>query len=98
MATVWLIRTFTRGPSRALAWLGGWKRAGWKTADKKPVKNQDLWQELDRLMQTHTVRFHWVPGHSGHPENERCDRLACTARDSFRGGGRGPTPLSADRR
>jgi ribonuclease HI len=80
-------------------WLAGWKRAGWKTADKKPVKNQDLWQELDRLTQTHTVRFHWVPGHSGHPENERCDRLACIARDSYRNGGGARDPaLSADRR
>lgn len=67
-------------------WMPGWKRAGWKTADKKPVKNQDLWQSLDGLISTHTVRFHWVRGHSGHPENERCDRLAVAARDAARGG------------
>lgn len=65
-------------------WLNGWKRAGWKTADRKPVKNQDLWQRLDVLIQTHAVRFHWVRGHSGHPDNERCDALAVAARDAAR--------------
>lgn len=67
-------------------WLNGWKRAGWKTADRKPVKNQDLWQRLDVLIQTHAVRFHWVRGHSGHPDNERCDALAVAARDAARRG------------
>jgi ribonuclease HI len=57
-------------------WLGRWKRNGWRTADKKPVKNIDLWQELDALAHRHVVRWHWVRGHSGHPENERCDVLA----------------------
>lgn len=69
-------------------WMAGWKRGGWKTADKQPVKNQDLWISLDALVQKHTVRFHWVKGHSGHPENERCDRLAVAARDASRGGRR----------
>lgn len=58
------------------AWLADWKRRGWKTADRKPVKNQDLWQRLDELAGLHEVRWHWVKGHSGHPENERADALA----------------------
>jgi ribonuclease HI len=57
-------------------WLARWKRNGWRTADRKPVKNVDLWQELDALAQRHVVRWHWVRGHCGHPENERCDALA----------------------
>ncbi len=57
-------------------WLAGWKARGWKTAAKKPVKNQDLWQRLDRATQGHDIRWHWVRGHSGHPENERADELA----------------------
>ena len=60
-------------------WLAGWKAKGWKTAAKKPVKNQDLWQELDALLQKHEVLFHWVKGHAGHPENERADALATGA-------------------
>ncbi len=57
-------------------WLARWKRNGWRTADRKPVKNVDLWQALDALAQRHLVRWHWVRGHCGHPENERCDALA----------------------
>ena len=57
-------------------WLARWKRNGWRTADKKPVKNTDLWQALDALAAKHLVRWHWVRGHAGHPENERCDELA----------------------
>jgi ribonuclease HI len=57
-------------------WLPRWKRNGWRTADKKPVKNVDLWQTLDALASGHVVRWHWVRGHAGHPENERCDELA----------------------
>jgi ribonuclease HI len=56
-----------------------WKARGWKTADKKPVKNLDLWQELDDLMQQHQISFHWIKGHAGHPENERADELARAA-------------------
>ena len=67
-------------------WLPGWKAKGWKTAAKKPVKNVDLWQELDDLVQKHDVTFHWVRGHDGHPENERCDRLAVAAIERVRGG------------
>ena len=57
-------------------WLAAWKRRGWKTADRKPVKNADLWRELDELAGRHEIRWHWVRGHSGHPENERADALA----------------------
>lgn len=65
------------------SWLPGWKARGWKTAGKKPVKNQDLWEHLDELASRHTVRFHWVRGHSEHPENERCDALAVAAARKF---------------
>jgi len=57
-------------------WINNWKRNGWKTADRKPVKNVDLWQRLDAALAHHKVRWHWVRGHDGHPENERCDELA----------------------
>ena len=57
-------------------WIHAWKRKGWKTADKKPVKNEDLWRELDAAAGRHRVEWHWVKGHSGHPENERADALA----------------------
>ena len=57
-------------------WLDGWKKKGWKTAARQPVKNVDLWQALDLENQRHEVRWHWVKGHSGHVENERADQLA----------------------
>jgi len=57
-------------------WIHGWKKNGWKNAGKKPVANQELWQELDRLAATHDVRWEWVRGHAGHVENERADELA----------------------
>jgi len=57
-------------------WLRQWKRRGWRTADGKPVKNRDLWQELDALAARHSIEWHWVKGHAGHPGNERADRLA----------------------
>ncbi|NHI00201.1 MULTISPECIES: ribonuclease HI [Oceanimonas] len=57
-------------------WIHGWKRNNWRTAAKTPVKNADLWQRLDELCQHHQVEWHWVRGHTGHPENERCDDLA----------------------
>lgn len=57
-------------------WIANWKANGWKTAAKKPVKNQDLWQALDQQIARHEVTWHWVKGHSGHPENERADALA----------------------
>lgn len=57
-------------------WLPGWRRRGWMTRAKKPVKNQDLWMRLDDLARTHEVAWHWVKGHAGHPGNERADALA----------------------
>ena len=57
-------------------WLAGWKRRGWKTAAKAPVKNQDLWERLDAACAIHEIRWHWVKGHAGHPENELADALA----------------------
>ncbi len=57
-------------------WLPAWKTRGWKTADRKPVKNADLWRELDALVAQHRIEWHWVRGHAGHPENERADALA----------------------
>jgi len=68
----------------ATQWLKGWIRNGWKTASKQPVKNKELWQELDALLQTHPHEFQWVKGHAGHPENERCDELARAAIDRLR--------------
>jgi ribonuclease HI len=58
------------------SWIKGWKRNGWKTADKKPVKNVELWQRLEQAEERHTVRWHWVKGHMGHDDNERADELA----------------------
>ncbi|MGH1352613.1 MAG: ribonuclease HI [Methyloligellaceae bacterium] len=57
-------------------WIHGWKRNGWKNAQKKPVKNAELWQELESAQERHDVSWHWVKGHAGHPENERADELA----------------------
>ena len=57
-------------------WIHGWKRNGWKTADKKPVKNVELWQRLDAAIAAHEISWHWVKGHAGHTENERADELA----------------------
>jgi ribonuclease HI len=57
-------------------WIHGWKRNGWKTADKKPVKNAELWQRLDAAIQKHNISWHWVKGHAGHGGNERADELA----------------------
>jgi ribonuclease HI len=67
-------------------WIIGWKRNGWKTADKKPVKNQDLWMRLDAAAGAHKVDWRWVKGHSGHPENDRADALARLGCDENRGG------------
>ena len=66
-------------------WIHGWKRKGWKTADKKPVKNADLWQALDQAQSRHDVTWHWVRGHDGHVENERVDHLARTEAEKFKG-------------
>lgn len=64
-------------------WLPAWKARNWKTSDKKPVKNADLWQQLEAAAARHTVRWHWVKGHSGHDENERADQLANRGIDSL---------------
>lgn len=64
------------------SWIHNWKKRGWKTADKKPVRNVDLWQRLDLVVQKHEVNWIWVKGHAGHDENERCDGLARTAAES----------------
>ena len=63
-------------------WIHNWRRNGWRTKDKKPVKNADLWQALDEVIKQHEVNWHRVKGHSGHPENERCDDLARNAAES----------------
>ena len=60
-------------------WVHGWQKNGWRTADRKPVKNAELWQELIEAAAPHRVEWHWVKGHSGHPENDRADALACAA-------------------
>ncbi|MCG8380356.1 MAG: ribonuclease HI [Proteobacteria bacterium] len=64
-------------------WLDNWKKKNWKTANKKPVKNQDLWQRLDEACQAHQIEWEWVKGHSGHDENERVDQLANKAIDEL---------------
>jgi ribonuclease HI len=74
-------------------WLAGWKRRGWKTADRQPVKNVDLWQRLEAALAPHRVEWQWVRGHSGHPDNERVDQLARAAIDRSR---RRRTPKSKD--
>ena len=66
-------------------WLTGWKARGWRTADRKPVKNQDLWELLDEQAANHDIEWHWVKGHSGVPGNERCDQLANEAIDALLG-------------
>ncbi len=71
----YVVNAFEKG------WIRSWQKNGWKTAGKQPVKNRELWERLLAAMQDHTVRYHWVKGHNGHPENERCDRLATAAAD-----------------
>lgn len=66
-----------------MTWMANWKKNGWRTSDKKPVKNQDLWQRLDAVSAHHKMQWHWVKGHSGHAENERCDQLANRAIDEM---------------
>ena len=65
-------------------WIHGWKKNGWKTAAKKPVKNEDLWRRLDEAAQRHTIDWQWVKGHAGHPENERADALARAAIETLK--------------
>jgi len=68
------------------SWIHGWKKRGWRTADNKPVKNIELWQQLDALVVSHAVEWHWVRGHNGDPGNERADALANRGVDSLRRG------------
>lgn len=70
-------------------WIHGWKRRGWKTADKQPVKNEDLWRRLDALAAEHSLEWHWVRGHAGHVENERADALARQGLENARGNSKG---------
>jgi ribonuclease HI len=72
-----------------MQWIHGWKRNGWRTADRKPVKNSDLWKRLDEAIARHEVRWHWVRGHAGHALNERADELARNAIAAVRAGMRG---------
>lgn len=65
-------------------WIHGWRRNGWRTADKKPVKNAELWQALLEAAERHRIDWHWVKAHAGHPENERADALACTEAEARR--------------
>lgn len=65
-------------------WIHGWKKNGWKTATKKPVANQDLWQRLDQAIAPHQINWQWVKGHAGHPMNERCDDLARMAAEAIK--------------
>ena len=65
-------------------WIHGWKRNGWRTADKKPVKNAELWQALLAAAERHQIEWKWVKGHAGHPDNERADKLASDAAETFR--------------
>lgn len=65
-------------------WIHGWRRNGWRTADRKPVKNAELWQALLEATAPHRIDWHWVKGHAGHPENERADALACAEADKRR--------------
>ncbi|MBD3669974.1 MAG: ribonuclease HI [Gammaproteobacteria bacterium] len=66
-------------------WIANWKKRGWKTASKQPVKNKDLWQRLDEAIQHHDISWAWVKGHAGHPENERADQLANKGIDEMLG-------------
>jgi len=82
--TLWTDSTYVRdGITR---WIRGWKANGWRTADRKPVKNVDLWQRLEAAAAPHAIDWHWVRGHDGHPENERVDQLAAAAARAARSG------------
>jgi ribonuclease HI len=89
-----------------MKWIHGWKRNGWRTADKKPVKNIDLWQRLDQALAQHRINWHWVKGHAGHPQNERADELAREGIAAIRAGAigaltstepSGPRPMTRKR-
>ena len=69
-----------------MKWMAGWRRNGWRTADKKPVKNQDLWERLDAALKSHDIAWHWVKGHAGNELNERADELAREGMAPFKSG------------
>ena len=75
-STITVVTDSTYVKNGVTSWIHGWKRNGWKTAAKKPVKNDDLWKRLDEAQDRHDVTWEWVKGHAGHPENERADELA----------------------
>ena len=74
----YVVNAFEKG------WIRNWKKNGWKTASKEPVKNRELWERMLKAAEDHELTFHWVKGHAGHPENERCDRLATAAADRMK--------------
>jgi ribonuclease HI len=78
-------------------WIHGWKKNGWRTADKKPVKNLELWQALDEARARHEVEWRWVKGHAGHPENERADELARQGMAPFKPVAEKPIPAEASK-
>ena len=80
-----LITTDSKYVSEAVTkgWAVGWKKRGWKKGDGKPALNPDLWEQLLALLEVHIVEFNWIKGHAGHPENERCDRMAVEQRDIY---------------
>ena len=81
-----VITTDSRYVQRGVTeWLAGWKKNNWRTAAKKPVKNKDLWERMDKQLEVHTVSWQWVKGHAGHAENERVDQLATSAAQSLVG-------------
>ena len=77
-----------------MSWIHGWKKNGWRTADKKPVKNVDLWKRLDEALGNHHIRWHWVKGHAGHAQNERADELAREGIVAARAGANGAMKTS----
>ena len=80
---LWTDSEYLRGG--IMSWMKGWKRNGWRTADKKPVKNVELWQRLDEAAARHNIEWHWVKGHAGHELNERADALAREGMKPFKG-------------
>ncbi|MFT7594950.1 MAG: ribonuclease HI [Paracoccaceae bacterium] len=85
-AAITIITDSTYVKNGVTSWIHGWKRNGWKTSAKKPVKNADLWQRLDEAQAGHGVTWEWVKGHAGHPENERADELAREGMAPFKRG------------
>ncbi|MEL6677345.1 MAG: ribonuclease HI [Pseudomonadota bacterium] len=84
-STVTIVTDSTYVKDGLTKWIHGWKRNGWRTASKKPVKNAELWQRLDAAQTRHEVKWEWVKGHAGHPENERADELAREGMEPFKG-------------